>query len=86
LKSIIVFFQARDQANPGPNGNYREWDLSHILYVTLGLVLGVAWYFHYHLAHLFNVASTLALLGLSTAFAISAAATYLPDTEEIRLI
>ncbi|KAJ8674107.1 hypothetical protein QAD02_005369 [Eretmocerus hayati] len=63
-----------------------EWDLSRLLALILGLILGSAWYFRYHYAQLFTVTTTVGLFGLTAIFTVSLFGHLFPDPDSIRNI
>ncbi|CAG2055096.1 unnamed protein product [Timema podura] len=73
------------QNTPGGGDNTRrEWDLGNILFASLSLILGVAWYCRFQYAQLFNATTTVALFGLTGILTVSIVGIYLPDQDGIR--
>lgn len=64
---------------------HREWDLCNILFISLSLLLGIAWYCRYQYSQLFNWTTTVALIGFTGILTVSFVSIYVPDQERIRL-
>ncbi|XP_049842503.1 transmembrane and ubiquitin-like domain-containing protein 1 isoform X2 [Schistocerca gregaria] len=62
----------------------REWDLGNVLFASLSLALGVAWYCRLQYAQLFSVTTTVALVGLTGVVAFTVLGTYIPDQDVVR--
>ncbi|XP_063230756.1 transmembrane and ubiquitin-like domain-containing protein 1 [Bacillus rossius redtenbacheri] len=62
----------------------RDRDLGHLLFLSLSLVLGLAWYCRYQYSQLFSATTTVALVGLSGVLAVALVGTYLPDPDAVR--
>lgn len=69
--------QSTTHINPTPP----EWNLGGLLYLSLSLLLGFAWFFRFHYAQLFTLTTTTALTGLTAMFAVSIIGMYLPNQE-----
>lgn len=74
--------------DPGAGGagaeGGREWDLGNVLFASLSLALGVAWYCRLQYAQLFSVTTTVALVGLTGVVAFTVLGTYIPDQDVVR--
>ncbi|XP_067014604.2 transmembrane and ubiquitin-like domain-containing protein 1 [Anabrus simplex] len=81
---------ARNTSSSGGNAQagdglpQREWDLGNILFASLSIILGLAWYCRYQYAQLFNATTTVALVGLTGILTVSLVGIYLPDPDGIR--
>lgn len=79
---------ARDSvtnANSTPDATpHRDWDLGIVLYASLSVLLGLAWYCRYQYAQLFNASTTVALVGFTGILTVSFIGIYFPDQEDIR--
>lgn len=79
---------ARDSASSSSNAAdgapHRDWDLGNVLFVSLSLLLGFAWYCRYQYSQLFNATTTVALVGLTGILTVSLVGIYLPDQDGIR--
>ncbi|XP_069675233.1 transmembrane and ubiquitin-like domain-containing protein 1 [Periplaneta americana] len=79
---------ARDSASSSSNAAdaapHRDWDLGNVLFASLSLLLGLAWYCRYQYAQLFNATTTVALVGLTGILTVSLVGIYLPDQDGIR--
>lgn len=62
----------------------RDWDLGNVLFVSLSVLLGLAWYCRYQYAQLFNATTTVALVGLTGILTVSLIGIYLPDQDSVR--
>ncbi|XP_043469538.1 transmembrane and ubiquitin-like domain-containing protein 1 [Leptopilina heterotoma] len=63
-----------------------EWDLSRLLCSILTLVLGLAWYSHFHYSQLFTVTTTLALYALTAVFTVSIFGHFFSNQENVRVV
>uniref|UniRef100_A0A0A9YWL6 Transmembrane and ubiquitin-like domain-containing protein 1 n=1 Tax=Lygus hesperus TaxID=30085 RepID=A0A0A9YWL6_LYGHE len=63
------------------NASPPEWNLGGLLYVSLSIIIGFAWFLRYHYAQLFTLTTTTALTGLTAMFAVSIIGMYMPDHE-----
>ncbi|KAJ9593459.1 hypothetical protein L9F63_014988 [Diploptera punctata] len=63
---------------------HRDWDLGSVLFASLSLLLGLAWYCRYQYAQLFNATTTVALVGLTGILTVSLVGIYLPDHDGLR--
>ena len=70
--------------NLGDAGPHRDWDLGNVLFASLSLLLGLAWYCRYQYAQLFNATTTVALVGLTGILTVSLVGIYLPDQDGLR--
>lgn len=62
----------------------QNWDLGNILFASLSLLLGLAWYGRYQYAQLYTATTTVALVGLTGIFTVSLIGMYMPDAEGVR--
>lgn len=62
----------------------RDWDLGNVLFASLSVLLGLAWYCRYQYAQLFNATTTVALVGLTGILTVSLVGIYLPDQDTVR--
>ncbi|KAF6206286.1 hypothetical protein GE061_017516 [Apolygus lucorum] len=69
------------QQTPQVNASPPEWNLGGLLYVSLSIILGFAWFLRYHYSQLFTLTTTTALTGLTAMFAVSIIGMYMPDHE-----
>ncbi|KAK6617584.1 hypothetical protein RUM44_005172 [Polyplax serrata] len=67
--------------NETPN---HQWDLGNILFASLSIALGLAWYGRYQYAQLYTATTTVALIGLTGMFTVSLIGMYIPDVDGIR--
>lgn len=65
-------------------GAQRDWDLGNLLFASLSVILGVAWYCRYQYAALFNTTTTVALLGMTGVLLVTLVGLYLPDPDYVR--
>jgi hypothetical protein len=63
---------------------HRDWDLGNVLFASLSVLLGLAWYCRYQYVQLFNATTTVALVGLTGILIVSLVGIYLPDQDGIR--
>ncbi|XP_051170835.1 transmembrane and ubiquitin-like domain-containing protein 1 [Leptopilina boulardi] len=63
-----------------------EWDLSRLLCSILTLVLGLAWYSHFHYSQLFTVTTTLALYALTAVFTASLFGHFFSNQDNARVV
>lgn len=68
----------------GDAAHHRDWDLGNVLFASLSLLLGLAWFCRYQYAQLFNATTTVALLGLTGILVISIVGMYVPDQDDLR--
>lgn len=64
--------------------SHRDWDLGNVLFASLSVLLGLAWYCRYQYAQLFNATTTVALIGLTGILTVSLVRTYIPDQDVVR--
>ncbi|GLG92648.1 Uncharacterized protein GBIM_00276 [Gryllus bimaculatus] len=62
----------------------RDWDLGNLLFFSLSVLLGIAWYCRYQYAALFNTTTTVALAGMTGVLVVSLVGLYLPDPDFVR--
>lgn len=62
----------------------QHWDLGNILFASLSLLLGLAWYGRYQYAQLYTATTTVALVGLTGIFTVSLFGMYMPDADGVR--
>lgn len=79
---------ARDSAtnaNSAPDATpHRDWDLGIVLYASLSVLLGLAWYCRYQYSQLFNASTTVALVGFTGILTVSFVGIYFPDQDDVR--
>lgn len=63
---------------------HRDLDLGSVLFASLSVLLGLAWYCRYQYAQLFNATTTVALVGLTGILTVSLVGIYLPDQDGVR--
>ena len=73
-------------ATTGLSSLQDEWDLSRLLCSVLVLLLGLAWYSHFHYSQLFTVTTTLALYALTAVFTISLFGHFFSNQDNVRII
>ncbi|KAE8751310.1 hypothetical protein FOCC_FOCC001881 [Frankliniella occidentalis] len=62
-------------------GDMRDWDLSHVLYISMFVMLSTAWYLRINFSQFFSATATVALFGLSGIFIIFLVGAYIPDQD-----
>lgn len=63
-----------------------EWDLSRLFCSIVTLILGLAWYSHFHYSQLFTVTTTLVLYALTAVFTISLFGHFFSNQDNVRVI
>ncbi|KAK3913614.1 Transmembrane and ubiquitin-like domain-containing protein 2 [Frankliniella fusca] len=69
------------QLGVADTGDMRDWDLSHILYISMFAMLSTAWYLRINFSQFFSATATVALFGLSGIFVIFLVGAYIPDQD-----